>query len=123
MLLAAADLVARTIAAPRQLPVGAIMALVGAPLFIVMLRGGRDRFARRRLALPRLLRRTRWLHEGRSVGGEPPDGLGTEVGSEEIREARADCMTQAEECGRALHLRLHAEVTRRLEDFLVRGLD
>lgn len=37
-LLAAADLVARTIAAPRQLPVGAIMALVGAPLFIVLLR-------------------------------------------------------------------------------------
>src|SRR5207248_995794 len=31
MLLAAADLVARTIASPRQLPVGAIMALVGAP--------------------------------------------------------------------------------------------
>jgi iron complex transport system permease protein len=37
-LLAAADLVARTIASPRQLPVGAIMALVGAPLFIVLLR-------------------------------------------------------------------------------------
>jgi iron complex transport system permease protein len=37
-LLAAADVVARTIAAPRQLPVGAIMALVGAPLFIVLLR-------------------------------------------------------------------------------------
>jgi iron complex transport system permease protein len=37
-LLAAADLVARTIAAPRQLPVGAIMALVGAPLFIALLR-------------------------------------------------------------------------------------
>jgi iron complex transport system permease protein len=37
-LLAAADLVARTVAAPRQLPVGAIMALVGAPLFIVLLR-------------------------------------------------------------------------------------
>jgi iron complex transport system permease protein len=39
MLLAAADLVARTIAAPRQLPVGAIMALVGAPLFVMLLRG------------------------------------------------------------------------------------
>jgi len=39
MLLAAADLVARTIASPRQLPVGAIMALVGAPLFVVLLRG------------------------------------------------------------------------------------
>ena len=38
MLLAAADLVARTIAAPRQLPVGAIMALVGAPLFVILLR-------------------------------------------------------------------------------------
>jgi iron complex transport system permease protein len=38
MLLAAADLVARTIAAPRQLPGGAIMALVGAPLFVVLLR-------------------------------------------------------------------------------------
>jgi iron complex transport system permease protein len=37
-LLAAGDLVARTIAAPRQLPVGAIMALVGAPLFIALLR-------------------------------------------------------------------------------------
>ena len=38
MLLAAADLVARTVAAPRQLPVGAIMALVGAPLFVILLR-------------------------------------------------------------------------------------
>jgi iron complex transport system permease protein len=38
-LLAGADLVARTVAAPRQLPVGAIMALVGAPLFIGLLRG------------------------------------------------------------------------------------
>ncbi|MBV9698240.1 MAG: iron ABC transporter permease [Gammaproteobacteria bacterium] len=38
MLLAVADLVARTIAAPRQLPVGAIMALVGAPLFVLLLR-------------------------------------------------------------------------------------
>ena len=37
-LLAAADVVARTIAAPRQLPVGAIMALVGAPLFVALLR-------------------------------------------------------------------------------------
>ncbi|HEU4626012.1 MAG TPA: iron ABC transporter permease [Steroidobacteraceae bacterium] len=41
-LLAAADLVARTVAAPRQLPVGAIMALVGAPLFIVLLRQRRS---------------------------------------------------------------------------------
>src|SRR5580700_2376255 len=39
MLLTGADLVARTIAAPRQLPVGAIMALVGAPLFVMLLRG------------------------------------------------------------------------------------
>jgi iron complex transport system permease protein len=39
MLLALADLVARTMASPRQLPVGAIMALVGAPLFVVILRG------------------------------------------------------------------------------------
>jgi len=38
MLLALADLVARTIASPRQLPVGAIMALVGAPLFVMLLR-------------------------------------------------------------------------------------
>jgi iron complex transport system permease protein len=37
-LLAAADLVARTAASPRQLPVGAIMAIVGAPLFIILLR-------------------------------------------------------------------------------------
>ena len=37
--LAAADLVARTIASPRQLPVGAVMALVGAPIFIALLRG------------------------------------------------------------------------------------
>src|SRR5579862_4951475 len=39
MLLALADLVARTLASPRQLPVGAIMALVGAPLFVALLRG------------------------------------------------------------------------------------
>lgn len=38
-LLAVADLVARTIASPRQLPVGAIMAIVGAPMFIALLRG------------------------------------------------------------------------------------
>ncbi|HEX4389474.1 MAG TPA: iron ABC transporter permease [Steroidobacteraceae bacterium] len=38
MLLAAADLAARTVAAPRQLPVGAIMALVGAPVFVALLR-------------------------------------------------------------------------------------
>jgi iron complex transport system permease protein len=39
MLLALADLVARTLASPRQLPVGAVMALVGAPLFVAILRG------------------------------------------------------------------------------------
>lgn len=39
MLLTAADLVARTVAAPRQLPVGAIMAVVGAPLFLLLLHG------------------------------------------------------------------------------------
>ncbi len=38
-LLALADLVARTIASPRQLPVGAIMAIIGAPVFIALLRG------------------------------------------------------------------------------------
>jgi iron complex transport system permease protein len=37
-LVALADLVARTAVSPRQLPVGAIMALVGAPLFITLLR-------------------------------------------------------------------------------------
>ena len=37
-LLAAADLVARTVAAPRQLPVGAIMALLGVPMFLILLR-------------------------------------------------------------------------------------
>ena len=40
-LLAGGDLVARTIVAPRQLPVGAIMALIGAPLFVALLRGHR----------------------------------------------------------------------------------
>jgi iron complex transport system permease protein len=38
ILLAAADLVARTAAAPRQLPVGAIMALLGVPVFLMLLR-------------------------------------------------------------------------------------
>lgn len=37
-LLACADVAARTAVAPRQLPVGAIMALIGAPLFIALLR-------------------------------------------------------------------------------------
>jgi iron complex transport system permease protein len=42
-LLALADLVARTVAAPRQLPVGAIMAVAGTPLFLVLLRRARAR--------------------------------------------------------------------------------
>jgi iron complex transport system permease protein len=33
-----ADTVARTVIAPRELPVGAITALIGAPLFIYLLR-------------------------------------------------------------------------------------
>jgi len=37
-LLAGADMAARTVVAPAQLPVGAIMALIGAPLFIALLR-------------------------------------------------------------------------------------
>lgn len=36
----AADLVARTAIAPRELPVGAVTALIGAPLFIYLLRKG-----------------------------------------------------------------------------------
>jgi len=41
-LLALADLAARSLAIPLELPVGAVMALLGAPLFIVFLaRGGR----------------------------------------------------------------------------------
>jgi len=39
-LLMAADLVARVVAAPLELPVGAVMALVGAPCFIVFLARG-----------------------------------------------------------------------------------
>jgi iron complex transport system permease protein len=33
-----ADIIARTVAQPRELPVGAVMALIGAPMFIVLLR-------------------------------------------------------------------------------------
>ena len=41
-LLAVADLAARTVASPLELPVGAVMALLGAPIFIaVLLREGR----------------------------------------------------------------------------------
>jgi iron complex transport system permease protein len=39
-LLVAADLAARTLAMPLELPVGAVMALIGAPLFIVFLSRG-----------------------------------------------------------------------------------
>lgn len=39
-LLVAADLLARSVAAPIELPVGAVMALIGAPLFIVFLARG-----------------------------------------------------------------------------------
>jgi iron complex transport system permease protein len=35
-----ADTAARTIIAPRELPVGAITALIGAPLFVYLLRRG-----------------------------------------------------------------------------------
>jgi iron complex transport system permease protein len=37
-LLCLADIIGRTIAGPRELPVGAVMALIGAPAFIVLLR-------------------------------------------------------------------------------------
>jgi iron complex transport system permease protein len=37
-LLTLADLAARTVVAPRQLPVGALTALVGVPLFLVLMR-------------------------------------------------------------------------------------
>jgi iron complex transport system permease protein len=37
-LLCLADIASRTVAAPRQLPVGAITALIGAPVFLVLLR-------------------------------------------------------------------------------------
>lgn len=37
-LLVLADALARTVAAPRQLPVGAVMALLGAPIFVLLLR-------------------------------------------------------------------------------------
>jgi iron complex transport system permease protein len=37
-LLCCADLLSRTVAAPRELPVGAVMALIGAPVFVLLLR-------------------------------------------------------------------------------------
>ncbi|MGC9457256.1 MAG: FecCD family ABC transporter permease [Halothiobacillaceae bacterium] len=41
MLVSAADLLARTVIAPQQLPAGAILALIGAPLFLYLLNRGR----------------------------------------------------------------------------------
>jgi len=38
ILVTLADLLARTVLAPRQLPVGALTALVGVPLFLALLR-------------------------------------------------------------------------------------
>ncbi len=38
LIVAVADTLARTLLAPRQLPVGALLALVGAPLFLMLLR-------------------------------------------------------------------------------------
>jgi len=38
VLVAAADLVARTALAPTEIPVGAVTALVGAPVFLILLR-------------------------------------------------------------------------------------
>ena len=47
--LAAADLIARTVASPRQLPVGAIMAIIGAPVFLsCCVRGTATRIKRAR---------------------------------------------------------------------------
>jgi iron complex transport system permease protein len=40
-LLVAADTVARTVAWPLELPVGAVMSLIGAPVFIWFLARGR----------------------------------------------------------------------------------
>jgi iron complex transport system permease protein len=41
-LLCVADVLSRTVAAPRELPIGAVMALIGAPVFIVLLRRQRS---------------------------------------------------------------------------------
>jgi iron complex transport system permease protein len=37
-----ADIVARTVVAPAELPIGAVTALTGAPVFIYLLRKGRE---------------------------------------------------------------------------------
>ena len=42
VLLVLADLLARSVIAPRQLPVGALTAVIGVPLFLVLMR--RQRF-------------------------------------------------------------------------------
>ena len=41
-LLVIADTLARTVIAPRQLPVGALTALIGVPLFLVLMRRRRE---------------------------------------------------------------------------------
>jgi len=41
-LLVVADTLARTVVAPRQLPVGALTALIGVPLFLVLLNSKRS---------------------------------------------------------------------------------
>jgi iron complex transport system permease protein len=41
-LLVIADTLARTILAPRQLPVGALTAAIGVPLFLILMRRSRD---------------------------------------------------------------------------------
>jgi iron complex transport system permease protein len=45
-LLVIADTLARTILAPRQLPVGAITAAIGVPLFLILMSQNRDRHQR-----------------------------------------------------------------------------
>ena len=42
-LLTVADTVARSVIAPQQLPVGAVIALVGVPVFIGLIKRGRPR--------------------------------------------------------------------------------
>ena len=41
-LLVVADTIARTVLAPQQLPVGALMALIGVPLFLILIRNQRQ---------------------------------------------------------------------------------
>ena len=41
-MLVAADIVARVILSPAEMPVGVITAILGAPLFIILLRQRRD---------------------------------------------------------------------------------